>query len=391
MTATPTPPVNKPQAASLPPVAPEQNPRPVVALPRQGLPGIVIAAAALLLALVLFVALDAQRRRGATDVSRAAQAQGNAFPSPPPLVVPPEPQPTPAPLPIAIVTTTAPVAPPIRPVPLPRPAPQVVPYVPSPVVPSPPIIVAQPPERTAPRADQPALVVDGGVEQGAAAPGGGAQTAGQAGNGANRAGTSGAGGDDTPVRASVIGNRTTIMVTGTLIPAVLETPIDTARAGLARAVVSEDTRGFDGRRVLVSRGSRLIGEYQADVRSGQNRVLVTWTRLIRSDGVTIRLESPAADPLGGAGVPGHVHSYFIQRFASAVLQSALTVGVNLASRPGNGSVIVGIPSTATNVVGQGLLPNDIRPKITVKQGAAVKVFVARDLDFSGVPARSDGR
>ena len=179
------------------------------------------------------------------------------------------------------------------------------------------------------------------------------------------------------------------MPVGTLIPAVLETPIDTARPGLVRAVVSQDARGFDGRRVLVPRGSRLIGEYQADVRSGQNRVLVTWNRLIRPDGVAIRLSSPAADSLGGAGVPGRVNTFFFQRFAAAVLQSALTVGVNLASRPGNGSVIVGLPSgPINNVVGQDLLPsNDLRPKIRVKQGAAMNVFVARDLDFSGVATR----
>jgi type IV secretion system protein VirB10 len=138
--------------------------------------------------------------------------------------------------------------------------------------------------------------------------------------------------------------------------------------------------------VLVPKGSRLIGEYQSEVRSGQNRVLVTWARLIRPDGVAISLSSPAADRLGGSGVPGRVNTFFLERFAGAVLQSALAVGVNLASRPGNGSVIVGLPAgQVSNVVGQGLIPDDLRPKITVKQGAALNVFVARDLDFSGTP------
>jgi type IV secretion system protein VirB10 len=180
------------------------------------------------------------------------------------------------------------------------------------------------------------------------------------------------------------------MPVGTLIPAVLETPIDTSRPGLVRAVVSRDARGFDGSRVLVPRGSRLIGEYQSDVRPGQNRVLVTWVRLIRPDGVAIQLGSPTADRLGGAGVPGRVNSFFFQRFAAAVLQSALTIGVNVASRPGNGSVIVGLPASQVgNSIGQGLIPgNDLQPKITVKQGAALNVFVAHDLDFSGTGGRT---
>lgn len=364
---------------------PEQDPRPVVALPRQGLPGAVVATIAVLLALLLFIALDAQRRRTASGVTRLDRSQGNAFPSPPPLAIPQEPAPVPPT--VTVVTTPAPSLPPVRLVPIPVPPPSPIERAPF-LVPSPPIIVPQAPERPALRPDGPALVIDGGVDQAqSAAP----PNSGQPAGGNNRAGGPGTAGDDAPARATLIGNRTTIMPTGTLIPAVLETSIDTARPGLVRAVVSEDTRGFDGRRVLVPRGSRLIGDYQADVRSGQNRVLVTWNRLIRPDGVAIRLQSPAADTLGGAGVPGRVHTFFFQRFASAILQSALTVGVNLASRPGNGSVIVGIPSSATNVIGQGLLPNDIRPKITVKQGAALNVFVARDLDFSGVPARGEGR
>jgi type IV secretion system protein VirB10 len=93
--------------------------------------------------------------------------------------------------------------------------------------------------------------------------------------------------------------------------------------------------------------------------------------------------------LGGAGVPGHVNSFFFQRFAGAVLQSALTVGVNLASRPGNGSVIVGLPATNAAAIGQDLLPgSDLKPKITVRHGAALDVFVAHDLDFSGSPYRT---
>jgi len=62
---------------------------------------------------------------------------------------------------------------------------------------------------------------------------------------------------------------------------VLETAFDSTRPGLARALVQSDVRGFDGSRVLIPRGSRLIGEYRSDVAPGQHRALVNWTRLIR--------------------------------------------------------------------------------------------------------------
>ena len=62
---------------------------------------------------------------------------------------------------------------------------------------------------------------------------------------------------------------------GAVIAAVLETPLNSDRPGLARAVVSKDARSFDGTRVLIPRGSRLIGEFKADAnpRCGGSRHL----------------------------------------------------------------------------------------------------------------------
>jgi type IV secretion system protein VirB10 len=170
---------------------------------------------------------------------------------------------------------------------------------------------------------------------------------------------------------------------GTLIPAVLETPIDTSRPGLVRAIVSQDARGEDGQKVLVPRGSRLIGEYQSDVRSGQNRVLVNWTRLVRPDGAIVRLGVPSADSTGGAGIPGNRHSYFLSRFFNAALQTALSVGGNLVGNANN-TVIVGLPNQLGAVAGQGLSLQNKTPKITVKSGTLFNVFVNREIDFSGI-------
>ena len=77
-----------------------------------------------------------------------------------------------------------------------------------------------------------------------------------------------------------------------MIPAVLETAINTDVPGYVRAVVSQDVRSFDGTRVLVPRSSRLIGQYQSGLQAGQKRAYVIWTRLIRPDGVSVALASP---------------------------------------------------------------------------------------------------
>lgn len=197
-----------------------------------------------------------------------------------------------------------------------------------------------------------------------------------------------AAGDDETVRATVIRNRSSVVQQGVIIAAVLETPLNSDRPGMARAVVSQDVRSFDGTRVLIPRGSRLIGEFKADAGSGLRRILVTWSRLIRPDGVAIRIGSPAADALGGAGIPGRVNTHFLERFSGAVLQSALLVGVNVASQlPKNGNnIYVGVPAQVSQI-GQDLVPDTKRPPtVKVKAGAEIAIFVAHDLDFGGTPA-----
>lgn len=185
--------------------------------------------------------------------------------------------------------------------------------------------------------------------------------------------------------AGVLASRTLTVPQGTLIPAVLETALDSTLPGLARAVVSSDVRGFDGTRVLIPRGSRLIGEYAANAESGQNRMLVNWLRLIRPDGVTIAIGSPAADPVGRGGVRAQVNSHFFERFSGAILQSALDVGVNLASRSANSPVIVALPGAAGSI--RQTTPRQVRPTLKVRPATSISVFVARDLDFTGVEDR----
>ena len=176
--------------------------------------------------------------------------------------------------------------------------------------------------------------------------------------------------------------RTTV-TQGTLIPAVLETAIDTDVPGYVRAVVSTDVRSFDGSTVLVPRSSRLIGQYKSGLQAGQKRAYVIWTRLIRPDGVSVSIGSPAVDFAGESGLAGKVNTQFFERFGSAVL---LSVVGGLSALGGNAGIIVANSgqSAAAAAVGQS---GQIGPTVRVRQGQPVRVFTAKDLDFSKVTAR----
>jgi type IV secretion system protein VirB10 len=245
------------------------------------------------------------------------------------------------------------------------------------------VLAAPPQTATAPAAvphtsptvvfDASALPIPAGPLAAPGAPGGNAN-----GNDDFAARIGGVGGT-TATATPAINPRTTV-TQGTLIPAVLETAIDTDVPGYVRAVVSADVRSFDGSRVLVPRSSRLIGQYKSGLQAGQKRAYVIWTRLIRPDGVSVAIASPAIGFGGETGLAGKVSSHFFERFGSAML---LSVVGGLSAIGGNAGVVVagGGQSAAAAAVGQS---GQISPTVRVRQGEPIRVFTARDLDFSRV-------
>ncbi len=184
-----------------------------------------------------------------------------------------------------------------------------------------------------------------------------------------------------PATATQDFNPATTVTQGTMIPAILETAINTDVPGYVRAVVSQDVRSHDGSRVLIPRSSRLVGQYQSGLQAGQRRAYVIWERVIRPDGVSVQLRSPATAFDGTAGLAGEVDSHFFSRFGSAMLLSVIGGLTTVAS--GGASVVLGGGQSAASTALQqdGQRP----PTIRVRMGEPVRVYTARDLDFGAAP------
>ena len=309
-------------------------------------------------------------------------------PPPPPFIPPPTAMP-PAPKTDEVPSWQGVSPPPVARLPLPPPPP---PPLPRPLPPPPPPF--RPPTAENPgdatteptmvagandleRRRSPALVVDLGRQATAATITGNA-AAGAEGAAPLSPATGGARSNGT-VSARRLTNPGMTVPQGALIGAVLETAINSDLPGFVRAVVSRDVRSFDGSRVLIPRGSRLIGQYDAEVAIGQSRALVVWNRLIRTDGTSVDLESPGTDSLGRAGLTGRVDRHYWERFGPSFLISAISAALT----PDRGTqVVLGTAQAATAPQGQ-----NIAPTVTVPQGTAIQVFVSRDLDFSSVSGR----
>jgi type IV secretion system protein VirB10 len=190
---------------------------------------------------------------------------------------------------------------------------------------------------------------------------------------------------------------------GTLIPGILETAINSDLPGQIRAITSQDVYSFDGRRVLIPTGTRLIGEYQSEVTRGQKRIFVIWTRLLRDDGVTVRLNSIGTDSLARSGLTGIVDNKWRERFGSAILLSIVGASSSYLTGYGSGQYSSGsgngesdsdpaadlaretIAQTFSDMANQALSENlKIPPTISVLQGERIFVYVRQDLDFSAM-------
>mgnify|MGYP003646151867 CR=1 FL=1 len=178
---------------------------------------------------------------------------------------------------------------------------------------------------------------------------------------------------------------------GKFIFATLAVAINSDLPGQVSAVVNQDVYGEQGRKVLIPRGSRLIGEYRSGLASNQSRLFVVWTRVIEPNGISVMIGSEGTDALGQAGMTGAVDYHFFARFGTASLISlisagASTVGVNPDDQYNSmaayrQAVAQTMSQQASNTLSQSA---NIPPTVHVQQGSRVVVFVNKDLDFSKV-------
>lgn len=191
------------------------------------------------------------------------------------------------------------------------------------------------------------------------------------------------------VSAKQLKNLDALVTQGTLIAGVLETALQSDLPGQVRAVVSQNIYAHNQTRILIPRGSRIIGQYRSGVVQGQTRVFVIWDRLITPKGMSVQLGSPGTDALGRAGLGGKVDNHFFKRFGGSVLLSLIDGGIRagVASIDNDAGQDIGI-QTGQNFsrAAELALENSINipPTIHVDQGARIRIFVARDLDFSEV-------
>jgi type IV secretory pathway VirB10-like protein len=178
---------------------------------------------------------------------------------------------------------------------------------------------------------------------------------------------------------------------GTVLAAVLISEVNSDLPGMLTAQVTQDVYdGVSGDQLLIPKGSRLVGEYNSDVRPGQERVLAAFSRLIYPSGASVSLLGmPSADAQGRAGLEDQVDNHFFRIFGSSFIVAGLAW---FAQRHDNPSTVVVVPGTGTSGTLTGaagqvvdtartILERDknIPPTIVIRQGHKFNLMIQRDM------------
>jgi len=176
---------------------------------------------------------------------------------------------------------------------------------------------------------------------------------------------------------------------GTIIPAVLQTGINSDLPGPVFARVREDVYDtVTGDYLLIPQNSTLVAAYDSRVAWGQERVLMCWQRLILPNGSSVNLDCmPAADLAGAAGLTDEVDEHWWRIVKGATVASLLSAATTAAAGSTTGfqptipqqfarGAASEIGRAGENITRRNLM---IQPTITIRPGWSLNVMVVQDL------------
>lgn len=202
-------------------------------------------------------------------------------------------------------------------------------------------------------------------------------------------------GDKWTLDSSVQAPKRLSIITGSVLPATLITGINSDLPGKIIAQVSQNVYDSPtGRFMLVPHGTKIFGTYESGVVYGQERVLVSWNRLIFPDGKTIDIGSMnGTDQAGYSGMNDLVNNHYLRLFTSSFLLSVISAGITYSqdkytSNNENGTtassaMAQSFGSQMGNTALQMIQKNmNISPTLEIRPGFKINIIVTNDIIFS---------
>jgi type IV secretion system protein VirB10 len=176
------------------------------------------------------------------------------------------------------------------------------------------------------------------------------------------------------------------LMAGTLIDTVLTNRLDGSASGPVNCMVTTNLYSQDGRHVLIPQGSRVLGEVRKVETFGQERLAVTFHRLIMPDHYSVDLDKfQGLNQIGETGLRDQVNHHYLQVFGVSLAIGSIAGLAESNSR-------TGLVQSGTDAYEQGVATSlsqsslrildrylNVLPTFTIREGHRVKIYLSQDL------------
>jgi type IV secretion system protein VirB10 len=173
---------------------------------------------------------------------------------------------------------------------------------------------------------------------------------------------------------------------GTVIETVLINRLNSSFSGPVECLVTTNNYSHDGQHVIIPQGSRVLGEVRKLQNLGEQRLAVTFHRLIMPDGYSVDLDKfQGSNQIGETGLRDQVNHHYLQIFGVSLAIGAIAGLAQANTR-------YGVDASALDAYRQGVATSvsqsslqildrylNILPTFTIREGHRVKIFLSQDL------------
>lgn len=173
---------------------------------------------------------------------------------------------------------------------------------------------------------------------------------------------------------------------GTVLETVLTNRLDGSFSGPVNCMVTTNVYSHNGQRLLIPQGSRVLGEVRKIETFGEERLAVTFHRLLMPDGYSVSLDQfHGLNQIGETGLKDQVNHHYLQIFGVSLAIGAIA-GLSQANTS------YGVNESAADAYRQGAATSlsqsslrildrylNVLPTVTIREGHRVKIFLSDDL------------
>ena len=186
--------------------------------------------------------------------------------------------------------------------------------------------------------------------------------------------------------ANAAAGKNYVLFEGTILETVLINRLDGQFAGPIECLLSTEVYSSDRQHLLIPAGSKLLGETKKVDTFGQNRLAVTFHRLLMPDGYSVSLDQfKGLNQIGDTGLRDEVNNHYLRIFGVSLAIGAIG-GVAQAGTTGS------FTASGTDLMRQGFAQStaqssaqildkflNVMPTVTIREGHRVKVYLSGDL------------